>query len=236
VLLAWFKTADIYLSQSLVMIKIGTEETHIFRRTSTMPVENTLEKIAKYIKKGTRLRFFLSGALCTAVNFTFPVGVKRTDEINAIATAAANKQIGNKGDHFVCGLDPTIKNLAAAISAPFLEMLISWAKSQKCSIVSISPVWSLVSQIPEAKKSKTQGLVLHESDGCTFMLQTSGSEFQTTFWKNPVDGNTILPMIRRVLAGYGAIEDDLLKICFTEKPIIGMKNPPKIWMEHWAEL
>jgi hypothetical protein len=134
VLSAWFKTADIYLSQSLVMIKIGSEETQIFRQAPTMPIENTLEKLTKHIKKGTQIRIFLSGALCTAVNFKLPVGVKHTNEIKAIATAAANSQIGNKGDHFACELDPNIQNIAAAIATPLLKLLTSWAISQKYAI------------------------------------------------------------------------------------------------------
>lgn len=234
--LAWFKTADLYIGQSLIMFKLNSETTHIFEHAPTMPLDRVLASCNGLIKKGTKLRIVLSSHLCAAIHVQIPAAVVHSNELNALMSASAAQQLGAPSSEFVCAIDQNKKSIAAAIPIYALNAMQAWVLQQGCSIASLQPLWAVATKFSASQNANIKGLVLHEPDGSILMVETNNDEMQTMSWSGHLASDVMQANVQRVLVGFGLAEQNLLSLQFAARPATAMKNPPTQWHNHWSAL
>jgi hypothetical protein len=232
--LAWFKTANIYIGQGLVLLKISHEQTHVFELASTMPIERLLVTCNGLVKAGTNLKITLSNALCSSINVSIPAEIVRKNELQAFLSASAAEQLNASGVSFKCAMDSKNKSLAAAIPSNIFNAIHSWAKEQACSISSIRPMWSVVSQFAECKKTNIKGFVLHEPDGTILIVQTQNNNLQTLSWHGQLSKDIRQANISRALVGFEMLPENIQNFNFSAKPRLDRLNSSAAWAEHWS--
>lgn len=232
--LAWFKSADMYIGQGLVLLKIGREKTHVFELASTMPIERLLASCTGLVKKGTKFKITLSSALCSGIKVQIPTDIVRTNELQAFLSASAAQQLNAAGVSFKCAIDSQNRSLAAAIPSNILNAIHAWAKQQACFISSICPLWSVVTQFADCQKANIQGLVLHEPDGAMLIVQTPNDNLQALSWPGQLPTDVMQANISRALVGYNMLAQNVLILRFSEKPSLTVSNSPIAWSNHWS--
>lgn len=232
--LAWFKTADLYIGQGLVMLKISHEKTHIFELASTMPMDRLLSSCTGLLKKGTQLRITLSSALCTAIHVQVPADIIRVSELQAFLSATSAQQLNAPGVQFKCAFDPKNKSLVAAIPTNIHNSIHAWVSQQACSITTMRPMWSVLSQFAACQKTNIQGLLLHEPDGSMLIVQTENDSLQTISWRSQLAIDVMQANISRALVGFDLLEQNVQSLKFSAKPTVQMNPSPVTWSNHWS--
>ncbi len=231
--LAWFKTADMYIGQGLVLLKSGHEKTHVFEFASTMPIERLLASCTGLVKKGTKFKVTLSSALCSGIQVQIPTEIVHTNELQAFLSASAAQQLNAPGVSFKCAIDSQNRSLAAAIPSNIFNAIYAWAKEQACSISSICPLWSVVTQFADCQKTNIQGFVLHEPDGTMLIVQTSNDKLETLAWPGQLPSDVMQANISRALVGFRMLTQNVLSLRFSEKPSLTVSNSTVAWSNHW---
>jgi hypothetical protein len=232
--LAWFKTADMYIGQGLVLLKIGHEKTHVFELTSTMPIERLLASCTGLVKKGTKLKITLSSALCSGIQVQIPTEIVLENELQAFLSASAAQQLNAPRVSFKCAIDPKNRSLAAVIPCNILNAIHVWVKQQVCSISSICPLWSVVTQFADCQKANILGFVLHEPDGSILIVQTPNENLETLSWSSQLPIDVMQANISRALVSYNLLAQNVLRLRFSEKPSLTVSNSPVAWSNHWS--
>lgn len=234
--LAWFKNADMYIGQGLVLLKIGHEKEHVFELASTMPMDRILSSCTGLLKKGTRLNITLSSTLCTALHIQVPAEIVRPVELQAYLSASAAQRLNASGVHFNCVTDPTNKSLAAAIPTNIHNAILAWAAQQACSIASIRPMWSVLTEFAACQKENIQGLVLHEPDGSMMIVETQKDNLQVMLWRGQLPTDVIQANISRALVGFNLMAQNVQSFKFSAKSVVQMNPAPVVWSTHWTAL
>lgn len=234
--LAWFKTADLYIGQGLVMLKISHEKTHIFELASTMPMDRLLSSCTGLLKKGTQLRITLSSALCTAIHVQVPADIIRVSELQAFLSATSAQQLNAPGVQFKCAFDPKNKSLVAAIPTNIHNSIHAWVSQQACSIASIRPMWSVLTEFAACQKENIQGLVLHEPDGSMMIVETQKDNLQVMLWRGQLPTDVIQANISRALVGFNLMAQNVQSFKFSAKSVVQMNPAPVVWSTHWTAL
>lgn len=232
--LAWFKTADMYIGQGLLLLKIGHQKEHIFELASTMPIDRILSNCAGLLKKGTRLKITLSSALCSPVHTQVPAEIVRATELQAFLSASAAEQLNAPRVQFKCAIDPKNKSLAAAIPTNIHDTVLAWATQQACSITSIRPLWSVLTEFGAFQKENIQGLVLYEPDGSMMIIETQNDTLQALSWRGQFAEEVMQANISRALVGFNLMAKNIQSFKFSAKSVVAMNPAPVLWSNHWS--
>ena len=234
--LAWFKSADVYIGQGLVLLKIGYEKEHIFEFSLTMPIDRMLSSCTGLLKKGTRLKIILSNTLCSPVHIKVPEEIVLTAELQAYLSATAAQQLNAPSVQFNCAIDSKNRSLAAAIPSHIHNTIKAWTTQEGCSITSIRPMWSVLTEFAGYQKENIQGLMLHEPNGSMLIVETQNNTLQTMSWRGQLTEDVMQANISRALVGFNLMAQNVQSFKFSAKSVVQMHSAPAIWPNHWSAL
>ena len=235
--LAWFKTADLYIGQGLIMLKQNAEATHVFEHAPTMPLDRVLAMCNGLVKKGTKLKVTLSSSLCVALNIQILPSVVRLSELKVFLSASTGQQLHTPSTQFDCVINlnskSVNKSLVAAVPISVRSTIDTWIRQQDCTMITLQPLWSVATHSAACQHTSIKGLVLHEPDGSILVAETKNDELQTMSWQSHLAPDAVLANLRRALVSFDMVEQDVLSLRFAAKPLMVMKNPPAVWSSHW---
>ncbi len=238
--LAWFKSADIYIGQGLVMLKLHHETTHIFEHALTMPLERMLESCNGLIKKGTKFNVILSSSFCSALSVQIPASIQSPSELSAFLSASAARQLNAPNIQFDCEINSNRKSekmsVVAAIPVNVRKTIEVWIQQLSCSMTSLRPLWAIATQFAACQDEKIKGFVLHEPDGSILLIETKNDEVQTMSWRGQLTTDAMRSNLHRAIVSFDMVEQSILSIQFSTKPKNVMANPPAVWRKHWAAI
>lgn len=236
--LAWFKSADMYIGQGLVMLKQHHDTAHIFEHAPTMPLDRVLESCKGLVKKGTKFNVILSSSLCSALNVQIPASIQWPSEVSAFLSASAARQLNVPSIQFDCAINLNSKSenmsVVAAIPINVRTTIVEWILKQGCSMSSLRPLWTIATQFAACQDEKIKGLVLHEPDGSILLIETKNDEVRTMSWRGQLSTETMRSNLHRAIVSFDMVEQSILSLQFSTKPKNLMANPPTVWRKHWA--
>lgn len=234
----WSESVELYLGQSLFMIKKRSKE-WVIAHPTTLPFGHVLAKLTDTVvqeqmlnkAKRCKLHVTLGGTLCPAVDFDAPQEVRHWEERQSIAQASVAMTMGSNPDQIVCEMDAGRKCLASGVPTWIMQSLQDWAKQQNFHLASVRPLWAVASHSPMAQRSDIHGLIVQEPDAVTLLVDVPGGKFMATTLSGHEEQLPILT--RRWLIGQGISEEKLLKLSFavTSRPF--MPQGPTAWPTHW---
>ncbi len=237
---AWSDTAEIYLGQSLSMLKPRGKAAVVVHHAATLPLDRVLAKLAdhgsRHMAPRTRLRISLGGALCPAISFAVPQGLRGWDELAGVARAKTGLHMGGNGGDFVCEMDVAQPGLAAVVPSALQGELNAWATQQGWRVASLQPLWAQASQAPAAGSAGVQGLMLQEPDSTTLLLEGNEGALHATTLNEAPDSPGLEAAARRWLASHDAAGSRLFRIGFADGQRDLDTDMPRVWAPHWYKL
>ena len=250
----WPEPVDLYLGRTVAMF--GGEgrgsKAVVLRHPATMPhadlLANLSESLAEQEPRQTTsrrsLRISLSGALCPAIAFQAPQGIRQWSELQEVANAAAAASMGMEARMLRCETDSVRSGLLAAIPEVLHQQLAQWAGQQGWRIVSIQPLWAMATQCKAASAHEVQCVLLHEVDGLTLIAPAASSsqgkpsktEAAALCMAGEHDAADPPAAARRWLIGHGLAQDKLLSLAFGPRARTAMTKGPQCWPMHWSRL
>ncbi len=240
----WPETVDVYLGQTLAMIRVGRGAGLVQQHSATLPMQQVLTRLSveatsKQIfgeGRRRRLRIMLSGALCPAIGFTAPREVCQWDELRSIASAAAAQSSGADPEQWLCAIDAKSPGVAAMISRRLVDDLTAWAANHDARIASLRPAWSIASHCPAVRRAGPRAILLHEPDGITVLAEDATGPITVESLGGTYASDIVPVQLRRWIIGRSLAESQVFKLGFTPEPISVMARGPKVWPDFWRIL
>lgn len=235
----WSETADIYLGQGLVMFKAGSAASVVVYDDAALPLAGVLQMLNEQaegkIKKGSSLRIYLSAALCPAFGVAVPKEVTQWQERQQIAKAAAAHTLCTGIEQLVCEIDAVHPGVAAAVNLSTIEELRQGIVQLGGRLVSIQPLWSVVTQCSAVRHPSIKSVVLVEPDALTMLAGNGKNGFHASTLTGQIDSATLLMHARRWQVGHSLTDNQTIKIGFGAKAEAVMPKGPKRWPAHWYQ-
>lgn len=235
----WSETADIYFGQGFAMFKAGSAASMVTYHDAALPLARVLpmlnEQAEGNIRKGSRLRIYLSAAICPALGFTAPQEVTQWQERQQIARAAAAQTLGTGIEQLACEIDAIHPGVAAAVSVATIEELHQVAAELGSRLVSIQPLWSVVTQCPAVRHPNIKSAVLLEPDALTLLASDGQNGLHASTLPGQIDLATLLTHARRWQVGHSLTDNQVIKIGFGVKAKTVMPEGPRHWPAHWYQ-
>ncbi len=236
---AWSETTDIYLGQGLAMFKAGSAASMVMHHDAALPLASVLQMLNEQadvnIKKGSRLRIYLSAAFCPALEVATPKEVKQWQERQQIAKAAAAHTLGAGIEQLACEIDAIHSGVAAAVSLATIEELRRGTVQLGGRLVSIQPLWSVVTQCSAVRHPGIKSVVLLEPDALTLLASDGQNGFHVSTLPGQIDSATLLMHARRWQVSHSLTDNQVIKIGFGVKTATVMPKGPKQWPAHWYQ-
>jgi hypothetical protein len=239
--LAWFSSADLYLSRGLVMYKSGKNEALCLDFPATMSWDRVLEKLIDRLKDSStsnplakNLRVTISGALCQAIAVPAPPEITAWSDLQQLLLASATSTLEVKPEYLCCELDSYGTPIGAALSTALMQSLQTWTATQRVRVISISPTWALATQCKAARDKKVSALEISEPDGVTFLTTNDSTWAASHVFKSQTDPASHQASLRRHRIGMLLEEAELLKMSLQREASQQQKNTPMPWRDHWS--
>lgn len=234
----WSETVEVYLGQGIAVLEVAHKDPITLHSPPTLPMERVLAKLAdlaaSQIKRGSKLRVSLSGVLCPPLVSTIPEGVTRWEERREIALAFSAREMGLSADDIACEIDAFTPGLSAAISSPTLEILQLWATQLGCRLLSVSPLWAMVTKSDMASQSHIKSLMLVEPDGVTWLTLEGEAISKAKTCFGAVDSSVLKEQSLEWLLENEQEESNLLGIGYRVEVQPVQAGHPKQWARHWC--
>lgn len=240
----WSETVDLYVGPSGALVKVGKSDAVEIAHSGDTPADRWLERLFEDIAsanllsatRSNRFRISLSGAYCPAVVYSLPAQVTRWAEICEIASATAAATVGTSPDQLVCEVETSGRGLAGAVSTLVLRQFHDWAKLNRCTIVSIQPLWANAAQSRIATRSVAVGLLVQDPDATTVLVeQIDGRLAAATVIGNAVEAE-FQAKIRRLLVSQGGGAGEMVRLGFGVQKRTPLQGGPHRMADHWYEL
>ena len=231
---AWSESVDLYLGQTLAMVKTSDGNTIVRRHAPTLPLARVLQSLDDVVPKRCQLRISLSAARCPAVEIKVPQGLKRWGELEEIVKVNAAQRLMMPVGEINCEFDSACPGIAASVTTAQLNDLAGWATQSGRSIASIRPLWVIATQCRAAQERSVQGLLLREDDALTLIV--NGGKGMTHAVTAPAVSNPLSAQaqLRRWSVSFELSDAEILKLGFAGTPGAAMLKGPKPWAEHWT--
>lgn len=227
----WSERVSVYLGTTVALVQRPGAPLVRLSHSPTQPLADVLAQLDEANRRSStdkpwRLHVALSAALCPPVAYAVPPGVKRWDELQALALASATHQLGlPTGDaaQLVCTLDPSHPGLAAALHSGTHQQLLTWAQRFGGQLASLQPLWAIATQAKACRAAQVQGLSLQEPDGLTVLRLVPGATPQGDTAFGELNANT-------------AEDLTLAHWRFSAKPLKAAQavpEGPSAWAAHW---
>lgn len=194
--LAWPERVDIYISRTAVMLKVGQQAPAVMEYPETFPLSRVLSALQEALhpteqgsaRRTPRRRFHiaLSAALCPGYNHALPAGLVQWQEQEAFIRAACAQAMSLAPEQVMVARDASSPGIAAALPVSFVEQVSAWALAQHGTVVSMAPMWSLLTQCKASRNKAVRKISVREPDGA-FALELGWQASSTTFIANPSD-------------------------------------------------
>lgn len=237
----WSDSAEIYLGQSMSLLKPRGRQAVAVDHSVTLPVDRVLSKLAdigsRKLTAGTRLRISLGGALCPALSFAVPQGLRAWNELFDVARASAAATLGGDAGDWWCEMDIARAGIAAVMPVALKSELAAWAKQHGWQIASLQPLWAQATHAAGARAAGVQGVVVQEPGIVTILLASGTGAVHATSLGSMPSLPHLPPEMRRWLASHDATSSRLFSLGFashTEAP--PMSGAPQAWAPHWYAL
>lgn len=238
--LAWPKTLDVHLGRGYFLLRSHKQAVQAHQYPATLPLGRSFAILSDLLKQARRhhstasrtrrlqdrLRVTLSAALCPPITHPVPTGIKSLDELQAIACAAAARQLDCDADTLVCALQPFTPGLAAALQRDLMDGLHRLADENGLKLTSVQPLWSLVTACRAARKKRCTGIQLREPDALTTISQNLTAPLFSVLSTDVMDTQVSHDASDNSLPG-------TLRLELTLQPQKSVANAPKRWPTHW---
>ena len=240
----WSEPLDLYVGPSGALVKVGKSDAVEIAHSGDTPPDRRLERLFEDIASANllsvtrsyRLRISLSGAYCPAVAYSVPAQVTRWGEICEIASATAAATDGTSADQVVCEVDTSGRGLAGAVSTMVLRQFHDWAKLNRCTIVSIQPLWANAAQSRIATRSVSAGLLVQDPDATTVLVEQIDGRFAAATVIRNVGEAEFQAKVRRLLVSQGGGAGEMVRLGFSVQKRTLLQGGPDRMAEHWYEL
>jgi hypothetical protein len=236
----WPEHVDLYLSQTVAMVSVGSRKPMIARYSATLPVERVLSDISasvemprSLIRPRRRLHVILSGALCPAINAGAPANLLDLDELRSLSVAAATVSSGCDAEAVVVEIDAMGCGISAVMTTQLLNCLGQWANANRLKLISVQPLWAATTNCRATRDESVQGILLHEPDSVTLLVNGVTDTPIATTIIGPQELETEPVVLRRLLVGAGLQESSILRLGFGEPTHEKWQQGPKAWMHCW---
>ena len=238
----WSDTAELYLGQTVAMLRAGPGETPlVVEHGEPLSVDQALSRISsEFARQGLqnanrsrRLHVLLSGSLCPALTYVVPKQVTRWAEHMEIARATAAMAIGTTPDQLVCEMAADGRGLASAISVQTMAALKDWAVHHRFNIMSMQPLWAIASQTRKTRDAAVHGLMVFEADSITILADAGKGGVTGSTQPGYASAAEGQANTRRLLVRLGLQESQLLKLGFGPTTQPKMLHGPTVWPDHW---
>lgn len=187
----WRERVDVYLGTGVVLVQRRHRALVSLEHPATLPLSDVLAQVDEAGERDKTdpwsLNVSLSAALCPAVPFTLPAGVKRWSEALAVAQATAAAAWGlpaEQAHELVCTIDPGRTDIAAALMAGTHQQIREWAGLRRGRLASLQPLWATASNAPGCRPKNVRRVTLHEPGTVTELMDSSVTGAATL----PADG------------------------------------------------
>ncbi len=182
----WRERVEVYIGTGTVLVKRHGHSLLSFEHPATLPLNDVLARVDATCERekgrSWSLHVWLSAALCPPVAFSLPTGVRRWDEVMALAHASAAASWGVPADEapgLVCVLDMRRNDLAAAMMAGARNRIAAWAALHGGCLASLQPLWAAAASAPGCRPKAIRTITVHEPDA-TSVVSDAGSATQPT--------------------------------------------------------
>jgi hypothetical protein len=175
--LGWRERLDVYIGTGVVLVRRRDHALVSHEHPATVPLSDVLAQLDEACERSKArpwsLNVFLGAALCPAVPFTLPAGVRRWSEVMAVVQASAAAAWGlppEQAQELVCTLDQHRTDLAAAMMAGTHQQIEQWAALGGGRLASLQPLWATVTSAPGCRPTNIRRLTLHEPGAVTELI------------------------------------------------------------------
>lgn len=182
----WRERVEVYIGTGTVLVKRHGHSLLSFEHPATLPLNDVLARVdaacAREKGRSWSLHIWLSAALCPPVAFSLPNGVRRRDEVMALAQASAAASWGVPADEapgLVCVLDMRRNDLVAAMMAGTRDRIAAWAALHGGRLTSLQPLWAAAASAPGCRPKAIRTVTVHEPDA-TSVVSDAGSDTPPT--------------------------------------------------------
>jgi hypothetical protein len=182
----WRERVEVYIGTGTVLVRRHGHSLLSFEHPATLPLNDVLARVdaacAREKGRSWSLHVWLSAALCPPVAFSLPNGVRRRDEVMALAQASAAASWGVPADEapgLVCVLDMRRNDLAAAMMAGARNRIAAWAALHGGRLASLQPLWAAAASAPGCRPKAIRTVTVHEPDA-NIVVSDAGSDTPPT--------------------------------------------------------
>lgn len=175
----WRERVEVYLGTGVALVRRRDRALVSLEHPVTLPLSDVLAQVDEAGERDKArpwsLNVFLSAALCPAVPFTLPAGVKRWSEAMAVAQATAAAAWGlpaEQANELVCTLDPGRADLAAALMAGRHQQIQAWAGLRGGRLASLQPLWATAASAPGCRALNVRRVTFHEPGAVTELVDS----------------------------------------------------------------
>lgn len=244
----WSERVQVYLGASLVLVQRPRRALWQFKPPATLPLGDVLKHLDQACDRASskpwRLQVCLSAAICPPVAFAVPAGVKRYNEILAIAQARAAQDWAlppSQAADVDCRLDLQHPGLAAALPPGVQQQILQWSREQRGRLDQLQPLWAVATQAPACKQGETRGVAVLEPDALTVLQLDSQNPAQALTRPAPQTPDEAQAQAKAWWAQAGAKAlTDAVVMSFGQEPTRSVQpawsSGPASWKTHWSKL
>ena len=234
----WPESVDIYLSQRLALVRVGSTPPLALSYSPTLPLAVVLERLtaaAFSSKSRRRFRITLSSGVAPACAYRVPREVTRWSEKLELARAAAAQSLAIQPELVDCQIDSRGRGFAAAMAVQTSRQLHAWAASLGARVVSIQPLWSIATQCRAAATSAIDAVVVLEPDGGSILVRPIGQApaiARALAWG---EAAAVRSEAVAIAQEAGVKEERMLSLGFGATMNEINATFPKSWARHWCK-
>lgn len=237
-LLDWFETTELYLAQNLVLLCSGKNGVVRVEAEEPEKIADLLTRIDAELrlrnqKLSGRLRVLLSTGLAPVIPFNAPPEVRQWGERLAVLKATAQQKGMDGQENGVIQLEAGGALLGASLTQSNADALAWWAQQHGLRLQSIQPLWAVASTAPALQTKSCKGLQLHEPDGILLLVEKDG-HWEQFYQGVSIQESTRASVLRRLRAGLGVQEQDVMTLNFGRTSEASDRTLPKAWNSHWS--
>lgn len=240
----WSESLDLYIGPSMALVGVGKADAVAIKHPGGIPADQWLVRLFDDVavagllraSRSFKLRISLSGAYCPAVAYSAPAQVTRWDELFEIARASAAVTVGASADQIVCEMDLSGRGLAGAVATSLTRQLQEWAKLNRCTIVSMQPLWAVAAQSRSVCQSLVTGLLVQDPDATTVLVEQGDGRLVAVTVVGSAAEPECQARVRRLLVSLGSGAGDMLKLGFDISERTASARGPRRWASHWYDL
>lgn len=241
----WSERVDVYLGTGLLMVQRPAAPLWISEPPATLPLADVLRQVDQALERASgkpwRLRVHLSAALCPPVAFEVPAGVRRHQELLAIAQASAAQAWAmsiEQTPEIVCSLDARHQGLAAAMLTGTHQMITQWAKEHQGRLISLQPLWAAATRAKVCRGNQAHSMAVLEPDALTVLELKQQGAVRAMSWPGQHDADEAATRLAEASAQAGNTDQtNGVAMAFGPKTVEAVwPHGPPVWRSYWSEL